>query len=106
MPSLNTTAGICGFVTRIQAEATTDGQVTLTIESDCPSIQTLAVRLPSVDPFREITYRGEGPLVLATARECLPHPACIVPSAILKAIEVAAGLALPAGAGIAFDTKE
>lgn len=93
-------AGICGFTTTIRAEARPDGMVALTVCSDCHSVQRLAEQLAEVDPLREITYRGEPPLVLEVARTCLPHPACIVPCAILKTVEVAAGLALPADASI------
>ncbi|MDI7278228.1 MAG: hypothetical protein QME94_19800 [Anaerolineae bacterium] len=89
-------AGICGHVTRVQAVAAPDGnRVLLTIVSDCPWVQKMAGELREVDPLREITYRGEGPQVLAVAAMSLRHPACPVPSGILKAVEAAAGLALP-----------
>ena len=44
--------------------------------------------------------RGEGPVTLRLAAEHLAHPACPVPSGILKAIEVESGLALPKDASI------
>ena len=99
-------AGICGFNTRVTAEALPDGQIELRVTSDCPSVQCLAAGLAAVDPLREITYRGEAPAILAAARALLPHPACVVPSALLKAVEVAAGLALPAPASIVFEDRE
>ena len=68
----------------------------LSIESECEAIRRMADELTEVDPFREITYRGEGPLTLEVAAECCKHPACPVPVGMLKAIEVEAGLALPA----------
>jgi len=99
-------AGICGFTARVHSEASGDGTVGLSIESDCPSVQRLAARLVQVDPWREITYRGQGPLILAEARACLPHPACAVPSGILKCVEAAAGLALPADVAIHFQIDD
>jgi len=93
-------AGICGFTTRVEAMGLPDGEVELRIASECPSVQALAARLPRVDPLREISYRGEPPAVLEAARAILPHPACVVPAGILKTVEVAASLALPADAGI------
>ncbi len=93
-------SGICGFTTRIEATPSGDGlSVDLTISSDCAAVQKVAAELSQVNAFREITYRGEGPQVLALARR-LNHTACPVPAGIIKAVEVAAGLALPASASI------
>lgn len=87
-------AGICGFTTTVKTRS--EGR-TLTIEitSECEHIQKLAASLTEVDPFREITFRGAGPLTLEKAREYCAHAACPVPTGVLKAIEVEAGLALP-----------
>ncbi len=87
-------AGICGFVTTVRTHS--EGRtMRVEIESDCEHIRALAQALTEVDAFREITFRGEGPLTLALAREHCAHAACPVPTGILKAIEVEAGLALP-----------
>jgi len=93
------TSGICGFTATVQARS--DGRkVKLEIESECAAIQALAAELTEVDPFQEITFRGEGPRTLkAGARHCY-HPACPVPVGIIKAVEVESGLALPAEARI------
>lgn len=88
-------AGICGFTTRVKA-TTTGASCKIAIESECEAIRRLAEQLTEVDPFREITYRGDGPLVLEVASGFCRHPACPVPVGILKAVEVEAGLALPA----------
>jgi len=94
-------SGICGFTTRIEATAAAAGRhVDLTIESNCAAVRKLAAELTRVDAFREISFRGEGPLTLQLAPQRLNHPACPVPSGIIKAVEVAAGLALPAEARI------
>lgn len=54
--------------------------------------------LQEVDPFQEISFRGEGPRTLKMgARHCY-HTACPVPVDITKAIEIEAGLALPVDA--------
>jgi hypothetical protein len=92
-------SGICGFTTEVIARSESR-TCTITITSDCKAIQALAEALRQVDPFEEITYRGEGPLTLRLAKEHCPHPACPVPSGIIKAIEVEAGLALPKDATI------
>jgi hypothetical protein len=92
-------SGICGFTTRVNARRE-GAKVALVIESECDAIQRLAEELTEVEPFQEITFRGEGPRTLrAGAKHCY-HPACPVPVGIIKAIEVEAGLALPADATI------
>jgi hypothetical protein len=92
-------SGICGFCTTVHTKA--DGSVVrLSFETTCGHVEKLAAQLTEVDPWGEISYRGEGPLTLRLAAEHLVHPACPVPSGILKAIEVEAGLALPKDASI------
>ena len=99
-------AGICGFSTTI--EATNDGhrRVSLTIESECEAVQRLAAKLTQVDCFREVTFSGAGPLTLRLASECLLHASCPVPVGIIKAVEVAGGLALPADVSIKVSKDE
>ena len=93
-------AGICGFATRVTARKRADGQVALEIQSDCEAIMRLASALPEVDPFREFTFRGRGPLTLQLAAKHCSHAACPVPVGIIKAVEVEAGLALPADVSV------
>ncbi|GIK41098.1 MAG: hypothetical protein BroJett011_49310 [Chloroflexota bacterium] len=90
-------SGICGFTTQVEAQADPDNPrcVYLTIESECKAVQRLAAQLTQVDPFKEFSYRG-APQVLQAAPQCLSHAACPVPSGIIKTVEVAANLALPA----------
>lgn len=89
-------AGICGFRTTVLAQANGDGTVHLDIESECKAVRKLAEQLTDVDPYREFTWRRQSPLTLQLAPQCLSHSACPVPSGIIKAVEVEAGLALPA----------
>jgi hypothetical protein len=93
-------AGICGFMTTVEAHKTETGHVALKIESGCEAIGRLASALAEVDPFREFTYRGQGPLTLQMAAKHCSHAACPVASGVIKAVEVAAGLALPADVSI------
>lgn len=92
-------AGKCGFRTSVVARLN-DEACEVAIQSDCESIRRLAEVLTEVDPYREISYRGEGPLTLKKAAECQLHTACPVPAGIIKTIEVACGLALPADVSI------
>ncbi len=88
-------SGICGFKTTVHT--TTDGDMCpVAIESECKAIQRLSEQIKQVDPFREFTYRGEGPETFDLAAAYCSHAACPVPVGIIKAIEIEAGLALPA----------
>ena len=87
-------SGVCGFVTIVETKMD-GGLCNVSIQSDCPSMKKLSRELSQVDPFREITFRGEGPQTLQIAAKHCAHAACPVPSGIIKAVEVEAGLALP-----------
>ena len=94
-------SGICGMITEVRATSDDHaGTVKLDFNTRCESIQKLADALPEVNPFDEISFRGEGPKTLRMAAKHCQHAACPVPSGIIKAIEVASGLALPKDATI------
>jgi hypothetical protein len=88
-------AGVCGFVTEVQALVDDDQKVTLSIESDCPHVMALAEEYPRSEGMMEVFLPfGESPL-FKVAKNTLQHSACPIPTAIMKAIEVSCGLALP-----------
>ena len=91
--------GICGFMAEVNAKM--DGEMcSLQITCDCEPVQAMAKELAQVDPMVEIGFHGDGPLTMKMFAKHLPHPACPVPAGVLKAVEVAAGLALPKDATI------
>lgn len=98
-------SGICGFTTTVRAHMK-GSYCTLSIESECEAIQHFAENLPEVDPFQEITFRGKGPLILELAEKHCFHAACPVPVGVIKAVEIAAGLALPKNATIKLSKSE
>lgn len=92
-------AGVCGFKTVV--ETTMDGDsCQVSIQSECPAIQRLGAELTQVEPFQEISFRRKTPLTLQMAAKHCSHAACPVPVGIIKAVEVEAGLALPADVSI------
>ena len=100
-------AGICGFLTTVVAESQDNQQVTLQIESTCDKIKNLAAVIMSqnpIDAYVEILPTGRS-LILKTAAEQLTGccAGCVVPAGIFKAMQVAAGLALPKEIRIKFD---
>ena len=92
-------SGICGFSTTVKTRMN-GSRCTVSNESECEAIRSLAGELTEVQPFQEITFRGDGPLTLTMGAKHCHHPACPVPVGVIKAIEVEAGLALPADATI------
>ncbi len=88
-------AGICGFKTQVKTQME-GSKCVIRIQSECPEIQRMSQELKAVDPFGEISFRGDGPTVLELGAKHCAHPSCPVPVGIIKAIEVEAGLALPA----------
>lgn len=100
MATANINAGVCGYHTTVKAQADGNYIVALQIESQCKAIQKLAENLTEVNALNEISFRGDPPETLQKGAEFCTHAACPVPSGIVKAIEVAAGLALPATVSI------
>jgi hypothetical protein len=88
-------AGVCGHTATTRAAKTTGYNVRLQIESDCPHVQKIAPEGVEVDALSQIGLRGGLPSLLESGYACCAHAACPVPSALIKAVEVAAGLALP-----------
>ncbi len=96
-------AGICGHHTKIRAETGDGHQVSFAVKTTCDNIERLKERLAAertVDAYGEINPRAAS-TVLALAREAVICTDCVVPAAALKAMRVAAGLALPGDAAIA-----
>jgi hypothetical protein len=89
------------MITEIRATSDDQsGMVNLEINTRCENIQKLAGDLKTVNPIEEISFRGDGPKTLRMAAKHCKHSACPVPSGIVKAVEVASGLALPKDASI------
>jgi hypothetical protein len=88
-------AGVCGHTATIRATRTAGYAVRVEVETDCPHVAKIAPQAMEVDALREIGLRGGLPPLLEAAYSCCAHAACPVPSALVKTVEVAAGLALP-----------
>ena len=88
-------AGVCGHTATIKAEKIDGYNVRVEIESGCQHVQKLAPEPLEVDALRQIGLRAGLPSLLESAYANCAHAACPVPSGLIKAVEVAAGLALP-----------
>lgn len=94
--------GICGFRTIIQAGRVGDHQIRIDVKSDCSQVTELGKRLKDME-MRDVL---EGPIhqnpVYEAAGLCRVHPSCPVPCGVIKAAEVAFGLALEKDVKIEF----
>lgn len=96
-------AGICGFTTVIRVEEKPGYQATCQLETGCPNFIKVGkiIENENLNVMNELFKKGESQ-VLAACQDNVPHVSCPVPAAILKALEVSAGLALPKDATITF----
>lgn len=102
-------AGICGFRTTVRVRSEDAQHVMFDVTTDCEKIRQLGACLQAlgpVDAFQEINPTS-GSRVLETARASLTGccAGCAVPVGLFKAMQVAAGLALPKDVHIAM-TRE
>lgn len=87
--------GVCKMKTIILAKANPNtGMVDLTIESDCHHIVKMSWFLQPICPYSEVEACITETDTYKLAAKHLPHAACPVPCAIIKAVEVAGGLGL------------
>lgn len=92
-------AGNCGYNTTVQTKM--EGKVCkVEITSQCAAIQRMAQELTEVEPFKEISFKRAMPKTHEMGVKYCTHAACPVPVAIIKAIEIEAGLALPTDVNI------
>ena len=102
MASVWIKAGICGNEVVINAKKTTLTTIELTFETNCKHVKALAQDLREINIGEEMSCPMNETTVYRLATKHLCRNSCIVPAAIFKAIEVTAGLFLPAPASIEF----
>lgn len=95
MTEVKVNAGVCGFVTVIKVESEDMQNAIIHITTECPNIKPMELELKEVDGYKECFSRFGESTVYELAKKYCKHPACPVPSAIIKGIETACGLALP-----------
>ena len=79
-----------GYALRVTAESWQQ------IDSECAHIRKMAEQLQELSAIDELRRPINETSPYQVAGQCGAHAACPVPSAILKAVEVATGMALPA----------
>ncbi len=102
MTQLTVHAGVCGFVTKISASSDDQQTVRIEYETTCPHAVKARGELTSIDAYTELFRKPHETAVYAALSKHLPHTACPLYSGFLKAIEAAAGLALPRDVSMTF----
>lgn len=95
--------GVCGFSTTIEVANVAKRRVRIAITSDCEMVTKLGESLAEVERW-EVFKQHADCEIYKDASRCSLHATCPIPIAVLKAIEVEAGLALPRDVVIHFDT--
>ena len=97
--------GICGFPCVIRASTLERRRVRVRIvESECQQILRLAGRLDEIS-LRELFMPAARNPVYQSAEASGCHASCVIPAAVLKAAEVAMGMALPKDVSLRFQAS-
>ncbi len=94
MAKIRINPGACGMEVIVDVAVKDKKSFTVSIISNCKMVEKLGQELNELtmmDAFRHIHVNP----VYVKGAACLKHAACPVPSGILKALEVAAGLNVP-----------
>ena len=102
MHELTIHAGICGFITVVRTASADMQAVSIEYETTCPHADKAHEELMSVDAYTELFRKPHETSVYAVLSKHLPHVTCPLYSGFLKAIEAAAGLALPRDVSMTF----
>jgi len=97
--------GACGFPATVVVEKKEDENFSVTITSECKMVSKLGAEIAELtmgDVFKGLMNNP----VYKKGATCLKHVACPVPSGILKALEVEAGLNVPKDVSIIFVTEK
>ena len=96
-------AGICGFTIEVDAVRLSANKVRVNVDSECDMVNEMNSQLGELD-WQDALEPLPNSSVYKAAFEYIKHPACPVLVAIVKAIEVEVGIALPRDMVIRFDT--
>ncbi len=97
--------GICGRTVTVEVATVGKRRVKVDIISDCEVVTKMGESLSELDQWDALKPLLHSE-VYKSASGCCLHASCPVPMAILKAVEIEAGLALPRPVLVRFETTE
>jgi hypothetical protein len=101
MTTVTVHAGVCGFLVTIRATKKKSKKIHVSLDTECEMIKNMQTEISLLDLQTLFSGYRDNP-VFRSASKHVKHVACPVTSAILKAIEVEAGLSLPRDVRIRF----
>lgn len=104
MTRLIVNSGACGFLVAITAEKGAGGTIAVSLDTDCGMVMEMLTDIATLDRMAALSGILNNPVYKSAAKH-LKHPGCPVPGAVLKALEVEAGLNVPKDVMIAFEKK-
>ena len=96
-------AGICGFTVEVEAMKVSNRKVKVSLASECDMVREVNGQLGEIE-WQDALASLVNSQICKSAFKCIKHLACPVPTAIVKAIEVEVGVALPRDVSIRFET--
>lgn len=93
MTKLEINSGACGFISTVEVRRINGKDFSVCIRSDCGMIAELGEKLKELSMMGCFTRILDN-AVYKEASCCVKHVSCPVPSGVLKAVEVEAGLAV------------
>lgn len=94
--------GACGFQAEIEVVRDGKRTVSLRLESGCPAVVRWGAAMERIEWRDPLGGTSTALNFWQSALEALDHRTCPVPLAVLKAVEVEIGAALPVDAAIRF----
>lgn len=95
-------AGVCQFKTVIKASLDYEMNVVYDIKSGCPAVRNMTKDLKPM-PLMDVVTGPFSENQVYKCCSCLEHVCCVVPSAMIKAGEVAGDLALKKNVSFTFE---
>jgi len=94
MTKVHLDAGSCGYEITITVERLDKNRVSIKLDTACEMVKMMEADIKDSDWKKLLRKIIESPIYLSASKR-LKHTGCPVPMAIIKAIEVELGIALP-----------
>jgi len=99
---INIDPGICGYPTVVEIKTVGKRQYSVIIKTECEKLTLLSDQIETLN-LADVFKQAKDSRLYSAVADCLLHPACPMPVAIIKALEVEAGIALARDVVIRFD---
>ena len=103
MAKVEVNPGVCGMVCKVEISKKDRMNLEVKLDSKCEMVNKLGELIGEVN-LREALRPHGANIVYDKAAGTIGHVTCPIPMAILKAIEVEAGMALPRPVTLSFET--